>query len=585
MKNYNSPYQTFWSSCTVQDGIGKDLPYEQILRYKNLGTSDKIAKVCVQKVSGVSKILEVFIQPEDEGVLVYGNNINATDSVIGHAASPSVIAVGAVNWTQKDGPIEPYSSRGPSTINFPSTQIRSKPDIIGIDNVSTNAVPYGGYFSPFTGTSASNPHIAGIIADVWSSFPSRTAQEMKTSLYNSAIDLGSVGYDTTFGYGRADALRMYDQFHAPVWVLQTLDGSANSGWYTSQKLKNGYPGIASVTGPGGIVKYSWQDDSGWHGETAYSNTYPALYTSLAYNNGFPAIGFHQSGSYFDYIYYSWKDAGGWHTEQVNQLDLTSGHGTSLAFNSGYPSISYSDGINNVLYYAYKDGSGWHNQGVSSETVYPFTSLGFNNGYPGISYSGMTSGGLAKVERNVSEDELKKLYSRFESIPLSDPKYNSLKQSMLSATHSYLKYAWRDVSGWHIDIVDANPNPYMYEGDYSSLTYYNGYPRISYREYIDGPDTHLKYAWKDASGWHNEMVDTQGAVGSWTSLAIDGTGNPHISYYDNTNNRVKHAWKDTGGWHNEVADSSGGQYTSMVLDSTGNHPRISYSNGNLRYAYK
>jgi hypothetical protein len=35
---------------------------------------------------------------------------------------------------------------------------------------------------------------------------------------------------------------------------------------------------------------------------------------------------------------------------------------------------------------------------------------------------------------------------------------------------------------------------------------------------------------DASSWHIETVDSEGGVGEYTSLALDGSGYPHISYY-------------------------------------------------------
>jgi len=61
---------------------------------------------------------------------------------------------------------------------------------------------------------------------------------------------------------------------------------------------------------------------------------------------------------------------------------------------------------------------------------------------------------------------------------------------------------------------------------TSLAVYGEDVHISY---YDLNDSALKYAAHDASGWHIEAIAPH--AGWYTSLALDGNGNPHISYYD------------------------------------------------------
>lgn len=56
-----------------------------------------------------------------------------------------------------------------------------------------------------SGTSMATPHVAGIAALIWAANPTYTAAAIEDALKKSAIDLGSAGYDTTFGNGLVNA--------------------------------------------------------------------------------------------------------------------------------------------------------------------------------------------------------------------------------------------------------------------------------------------------------------------------------------------------------------------------------------------
>lgn len=108
-------------------------------------------------------------------------------------AGGGVISVGAVNW-QTPNAIEFFSSRGPTSDG------RLKPELVAPDRVSTS-VPG---FSPFFGTSASAPHVAGLAALLLGKLPNLTPGQLRAALLDATLDLGQLGPDNTFGHGRSE---------------------------------------------------------------------------------------------------------------------------------------------------------------------------------------------------------------------------------------------------------------------------------------------------------------------------------------------------------------------------------------------
>jgi subtilisin family serine protease len=104
-------------------------------------------------------------------------------------ANPDVITVGAVPY-YNPYVIEDFSGQGPSNNGA------IKPDLVAPDAVST--VSYG---SPFYGTSAAAPHVAGVSALVKQKYPSFSPQQIKSYLGTNAIDLGATGKDNVYGSG------------------------------------------------------------------------------------------------------------------------------------------------------------------------------------------------------------------------------------------------------------------------------------------------------------------------------------------------------------------------------------------------
>jgi hypothetical protein len=78
-------------------------------------------------------------------------------------------------------------------------------------------------------------------------------------------------------------------------------------------------------------------------------------------------------------------------------------------------------------------------------------------------------------------------------------------------------------------------------------------------------------------WSSEVVDAQGIVGEFCSLALDHNDNPIIAYYDSIALDLKIARYDGSSWHREFVDSgyiSSGRQASLDIGPD-NNPAIAY----------
>jgi hypothetical protein len=151
--------------------------------------------------------------------------------------------------------------------------------------------------------------------------------------------------------------------------------------------------------------------------------------------------------------------------------------------------------------------------------------------------------------------------------------------IVSFTFIFFTGQWVEAE-WQIETVESTRNV----GQGTSLVLDSSdNPHISY---YDETNQNLKYA-SNNGAWNTETVDSSGSVGSFPSLSLDSGGAPRISYYDEVNRNLKYAFFN-GTWQAVTADDTGavGRFTSLALDSSEN-PHISYydnANGALKYAF-
>jgi hypothetical protein len=415
-----------------------------------------------------------------------------------------------------------------------------------------------------------------------------------------ALDVG--GYPHISYYDNANDDLKYAYRDASGWHIQTVDSEGDVGKATSLALDGaGWPHISYRDITEAHLKYAFRDAFGWHIEMVGAAT--GLTTSLALDeNGIPHVSYNNYESPYLWVKYARRSAdGSWIRAYVSGVSGAQGwtFQTSLALDGdGYPHISYFIGYSHELVYSKKDASGWHHHTVASALDGGDNSLAIDgNGHAHISYWDYNDYVSTKLQYTYEDA------SGWHTLIVDDGggggyvgSNNSLALDVDGYPHiSYydlrkdLKYAYQDASGWHVQVTDSNGQV----GQYTSLALGDdGYPHISYYDYANWD---LKYSYQDSSGWHSLTVDDGGVlggmpgdVGQYTSLALDGSGYPHISYFSYNYQSLKYAYQDASGWHKQTVDDDAyeGSNTSVALDENG-YAHISYRDyfDGLKYAYQ
>ncbi|UTA66479.1 S8 family serine peptidase [Emticicia sp. 21SJ11W-3] len=132
-----------------------------------------------------------------------GNGYPTYTDVAYPASLSNVLAVGAVD---KNGSIWGYSQRGSALdIVAPSGDVNLNGDVRTTDRMGSAGYSSGDYANNFGGTSAAAPQASGVAALILSVNPGLSQAQVRTIIQQTATDMGSSGFDNTFGNGRLNA--------------------------------------------------------------------------------------------------------------------------------------------------------------------------------------------------------------------------------------------------------------------------------------------------------------------------------------------------------------------------------------------
>jgi hypothetical protein len=283
------------------------------------------------------------------------------------------------------------------------------------------------------------------------------------------------------------------------------------------------------------------------------------------------------------VQYATYDGSTWTTSTVD--GSASNVATSLAVDSsGDVHISYYDYTTTVanadLKYATYDGSSWTNTTVASNINGEHSSLAVgSSGDVHISYLDNTNWDLKYATYDgsswtTSTVDSEGFVGQQNSIAVDSS--GDVHISYYDNTNQDLKYATFDGGSWTTSIVDSDANSAWSDGT-SLAVDSSGNVHISYH---DNTNWDLKYATYDGSSWTTSTVDSEGFVGQHSSLAVDSSGNVYISYYDHTINAhsLKFATYDGNSWTTSIIPQGefqgGPQSSSLAVDSSGD-VHISY----------
>jgi hypothetical protein len=326
------------------------------------------------------------------------------------------------------------------------------------------------------------------------------------------------------------------------WDIEFVDDAFNwMGSSISIAVDDaGVPHIAHGAHRSEIMRYAVRLASGWLVEVV--GTYPSgLAASIAIDpDDNPCLAYLSSGS----LIFARLSGGTWARETVGPMQFDKKTALCIA-SDGTPHVAYcNSGDPWSVKHASKVGGTWQISTVDSTRA-------SGNGIamalddadiPHVTHWGAPYGGAGPFERRYSTRAGGSWQNHVidNSGENCNVIHNGIAVDAAGDNHivymsndcyglSEVKYAVGDDASWNVTIVDGVDS----SAGCSLVLDGSGSPHIVYGTRFVGVagDSELRYAHRDAAGqWVVEVVDTDGDVGEFNSLAIDAQGYLHIAYF-------------------------------------------------------
>ena len=208
----------FWT-----DSIYNALYYIKNTLNANASTAIDVVNMSIEApyYQNVNTYVSYLVNQGTIVVAAAGNSNSSTASY--PASSPKAIGVGALDRDSSTtkASFSNYNASGSTKTG------NNNVDLVApgyVYTASWNSSTDGHTYSETQGTSFSSPIVAGAAALWKQAHPSGTVDEFKTDLWNSCVDIGTSGWDTTFGYGRLDIKSLIN--YVPVTGIEVTPSSA-----------------------------------------------------------------------------------------------------------------------------------------------------------------------------------------------------------------------------------------------------------------------------------------------------------------------------------------------------------------------